>query len=217
MNITRFESLGDNCELGFVLKRHQIGYSSLLRWSITSIPVLCDLLRTDFAGLYAFDNLEPCAPKMLLDRGTGVKFHSDMVRDRKFVANHRAVYDQEINKVMHLRLRLQTKLRDPNAIVIYKDKHTPPQSAVQDLADLVSARGGANLLYVTKEGDQAPGSVVRKGPHLYYGRIDRFAEYATVQDSSADVWDAILGNADQMCPMTEPAVEGKESPVPSKS
>ncbi len=63
MNINRFESLGDNCELGFVLTRHKIGHSSLLRWSLTTLPVLCAVLRDDFSDLYKFSNLEPARPR----------------------------------------------------------------------------------------------------------------------------------------------------------
>jgi hypothetical protein len=208
MDITRFESLGDNCEFGFVMSRHGVAYSSLFRWAITSLPVLCETLRNDFKDLYRLENLEPASPKMLLDRGTGARFHTDMVRNHVFVENYRTVYEQEANKVMHLRKRLQEKLQDPNAIFVYKDRRDPPRQALQTLADLVAERGGARLLYVTAQGALPPGAVEQAGDNLHIARIDRFADYVTANVTSEQVWDTIIETADrQIAP--RPAAAGE--------
>ncbi|MCW1933922.1 hypothetical protein [Pararhodobacter zhoushanensis] len=195
MDIARFESLGDNCEFGFVMARHQPKKSSLLRWALTPFPVLTRLLRDDFKDLYQFENLEPTSPKMLLDRGTGVRFHTDMVRDSVFVEDHKAVYEKEIHKVAHLRQRLEEQLQNPDMIFVYKGRQELPKAELQTLADLVSRRGGAQLLYVTAKGDLPPGSVEAHGDNLHIARIDRFADYATANVTSEAVWDQILENA----------------------
>lgn len=200
MDIKRFESLGDNCEIGFVLQEHGVAQSNLLRWTLTTIPVLTKVLESDFDGLYQFKNLEPSAPRMLLDRATGLRFHSDMVRDFKFVDNHRAVYDQEIKKVRMLLNRLRERLADPNTIFIYKDNRNPSEARVSALAELVSSRGGGKMLYITEHGTMDIGSVEQHSPNLWYGRIDRLAEYASVNDYSRDVWAQILEAAAESIP-----------------
>lgn len=202
MRIERFESLGDNCEFGFVLGRHGVRGSNLLRWALTTIPVLQNALKTDFSDLYEFDNLEPSAKRMLRDRGTGIRFHSDMVREKKFVENHKEIYDQEVNKVTMLRDRLRQKLRDPQAIFVYKDNRNPPETKIRELAQTLADHSPANLLYVTAAGDDPIGSVVQKAPNLWFGRIDRLAEYSSANDLSAEVWSQILEQADRTIPVT---------------
>lgn len=200
MDIKRFESLGDNCEIGFVLREHGVAHSNLLRWTLTTIPVLTKVLESDFDGMYQFENLEPSAPRMLLDRATGLRFHSDMVRDFKFVDNHRAVYDREIKKVEMLTHRLRDRLTNPDTIFIYKDNRNPPEARVSALAKLVSSRGGANMLYVTEHGPMDVGSDKQHGPNLWYGRIDHLADYATANEYSQEVWAQLLEAASASIP-----------------
>lgn len=205
MDISRFENIGDNCEFGFILQRHGRTGSSLLRWSITSVPALTDAFEKDFEGLYQLENLAPSRKDMLIDRAYQLHFHSDMVRDHTFVENYRAIRAQESGKIAYLTKRLREQLADPRMIFVYKGKHEWPVSHLQPLADVIAKRNGANLLYVTTEDTMPLGHVEQRGPHLYFARIDRFADYVKVQEASHEVWDSILKNADKVIPCPERA------------
>jgi hypothetical protein len=66
----RIESLGDNCELGFVLRHLGVEAGSLFRWAAMKPEQLLMKLRADFDGMYEFANLSPLRPAMVPTRGT---------------------------------------------------------------------------------------------------------------------------------------------------
>ncbi|MCW1404322.1 hypothetical protein OKA06_19210 [Novosphingobium sp. MW5] len=194
MDIARFESLGDNCEFGFVMARHQpkrraaccVGRSPLSGVDQTAARRLQGSLSVRKPGTDQ--------PQDVAGSGTGVRFHTDMVRDSVFVEDHKAVYEKEIHKVAHLRQRLEEQ-PEPGHDLCLQRSPGAAQAELQTLADLVSRRGGAQLLYVTAKGDLPPGSVEAHGDNLHIARIDRFADYATANVTSEAVWDQILENA----------------------
>jgi len=75
----RFESLGDNCEFGFVQRQLGLESGGLFRWSVTSATSLITLLETRFEDLYRFENLVPTNSKnMIRDTATDIGFHTEM-------------------------------------------------------------------------------------------------------------------------------------------
>ncbi len=200
MNVTRFESLGDNCEFGFVLRTYGVKRGGLFRWALTTVPVLCNTLGAKVDKFYRLENLEPSNPRMLRDKATGLRFHSEMIKDSAFVENYFQIYQDEIKKIHYLYSQFQMRLADPACILVYKDNRNPDADKIQKLADTIKADGKAKLLYVTRQADIPPGEVRAKGGNLYYGKIDRLAEYSTAQDFSKRVWGQVLENADKMIP-----------------
>lgn len=51
MHLVRFESLGDNCEFGFVHRRLSYEDGSLFRWARIDPWQLYAVLRSDFSGI----------------------------------------------------------------------------------------------------------------------------------------------------------------------
>src|SRR5437016_5768301 len=76
--IAEFESLGDNCEFGFVQRHHGLEPGGLLRWASSNFDGLVHALECRFTGLYQLDDLEPYTPNMVIDRKYGIAFHSAM-------------------------------------------------------------------------------------------------------------------------------------------
>src|ERR1041385_7120891 len=75
--VAKFESLGDNCEFGFVQRHHGLEPGGLLRWaSSTTLDGLVQALECRFAGLYQLDDLSPYTANMVVDCKFGIAFHS---------------------------------------------------------------------------------------------------------------------------------------------
>lgn len=68
-NIGRLQSLGENCEFGFVQRSLGVETSSLLRWAIAKPEDVAALLENiregqTFEQLYAYESITPYSPKM---------------------------------------------------------------------------------------------------------------------------------------------------------
>lgn len=201
MNLERFESFGWNCEFGFVLQKKGLPYSSLLRWSITPYPALIRGIGNDFAGVYEFERLIPSQVDMVQDTKTGFHFHTKMVENHEFVENYKSLYPAEEEKSVYLRERLLRQIADPKTIFVYKSRTPLAGAELKALAQALSAKGPANLLYVSDDADQPLGSVRHVEDNLYQARIDVFSHPAKARDASYDVWDKILENADSQIPV----------------
>src|SRR4051812_28696253 len=77
-DLRRLEGLGDNCELGFVLRRLGFEDGMLFRWASVKPECLLATLRGDFQSLYEFENLVPQNPRMVWDLQYGASWHSRM-------------------------------------------------------------------------------------------------------------------------------------------
>ncbi len=199
IGIGRFESLGDNCEFGFVQRVLGNDTSSLFRWAIAAPAPLLRAFADDFAGLYQYENLEPSAVDMVRDNRYGFFFHTAMRSvDKVFVqpdSERRITYQSEKAKMDHLMARFRTRLADPSTIFVYK---TNPGVTDQDASMLLHAirkYGDANLLVVRVAGaEAAPGTVRRAADGLLIGYVDRFAAYTKADDVSADIWNDVVRN-----------------------
>src|ERR1700712_5782214 len=82
-DLLRLEGLGDNCELGFVLRRLRFEDGMLFRWASIRPESLLATLRGDFEHLYELDNLVPQNSKMVRDLRYGTAWHSQMTSSRR--------------------------------------------------------------------------------------------------------------------------------------
>lgn len=194
-----FESLGDNCEFGFVQRNlgHEPG--GLLRWAISRPEPLARMIRSGGEGLYQFDHLVPSAPDMVDDLHSGLYFHSRMYsRDGVFLADEaerRAIWQEELQKVAYLTAKLMEQIESGSRIFVYKTNAPVSDDEAGAIAGALRARGPAQLLCVRHTGDMPVGAVRHGGANLWFGRIDRFAEYHQADDVSMAAWQTLLGNA----------------------
>lgn len=202
MNPERFESLGDNCELGFVLRGVGLDVGSFFRWCVTPPDVLARVFQSDFQDVYRFENLVPVHATMVRDLGSGLCFHSSMASENQIftqpVEERRAVHAQELEKVNYLLAKLRARLSDPDVIFIYKVNAGLDEGQKNQIAQQVTGKAKGSLLFVGASGSdaEAPGSVRERAPRVYEGFVDRFAPYSQADDVSQRTWERLLATAD---------------------
>jgi hypothetical protein len=126
--IAEFESLGDNCEFGFVQRHHGLEPGGLLRWASSTLDGLVLALERRFAGLYQFEDLAPYTPNMVIDRKYDIAFHSEMhsklngrCLEYTLASDQlHAVHRNESEKISYLLTKLTDALIGGEKIFVYK-------------------------------------------------------------------------------------------------
>jgi len=195
--LQRFESLGDNCEFGFVQRANGYEDGGLLRWSISPLDKLILCLDTNFKDFYLFDNLEPSAPDMVRDTGTGLMFHTQMHSiDGQFVlsrAARREIYAKEKSKMDHLLDKFRRRMQEPGTICVYKRNSGVSDSDAKRLQQSLNTQGSSVLLLVRSTNDPARWSTVEQSsPGFFVGLIDGFAPYFAANQVSIRIWNLLL-------------------------
>lgn len=193
--VSQFESLGDNCEFGFVQRHSGVEPGGLLRWTVSPPEVLANALEQRFEGIYEFDNLTPFAPKMVNDRKSGLKFHSKMT-STDGVFDHdegarREIHEAEVGKIAYLRDKLNSLLESGEKTFIYKCNAGVSDALVERLASVISSRGKSRFLYVSADPEKAGTVEVRNGSFAK-GYVTRFAPYTAANDIDFDSWIQML-------------------------
>jgi hypothetical protein len=195
--LQRFESLGDNCEFGFVQRANGYEDGGLLRWTISPLDKLILCLDTNFKDFYLFENLEPSAPDMVRDTGTGLMFHTQMHSiDGRFVLGEdarREIYTKEKSKMDHLLDKFQRRIREPGTICVYKRNSGVPDSDAKRLQQSLHKLGPSTLLVVRSTDDHARWSTVEQSSSGFLlGLIDGFAPYFAADQVSIRIWNLLL-------------------------
>lgn len=209
----RIESIGDNCELGFVQRACNLEPVGLLRWATTPPEGLLKLLKQDFAGLYQFENLEPANAGMVRDRAYSIAFHTQLTStDGVFNASEaerRRIYAQESGKIQYLTGKLRQRLAEGSVLFIYKRNKRIPDAQIFEIGAEIARRGPGQLLYVTDNAPALlPGEMRRISGNTHIGRITRFAPYNRANDIDLDAWLGLLDNARQRIPLPDEAASG---------
>ena len=205
--ILRIESLGDNCELGFVLRNLGSDAGSLFRWTRTKPEQLLTTLRANFAGMYEFPNLEPLRDGMVVDAKYGVEWHSDMksaeVNGRRIFlldeAKRRKMYSVEIHKIRYLRAKFVARARLGGLIFVVKSNAGISEQTVDDIFEALSDLAlGARfaLLEVQASSDPAlVGTVAQRRAGFLRGYVSQFASYDDAIPRAMDAWASVLDAA----------------------
>lgn len=208
----RFESLGENCEFGFALRKCRNEDSQLLRWAVTPFPALIDLIRDPPDRIYRREDLEPAAPDMVRDRRTGIGFHCAF-RFRESAQGWTpvaqadgddALYERDAGKFQHLYDKFRRRLRNGNRIFVYKlykDMPLPPMAELRRLHDAL-ARAGRNrpgLVVVARDpGLDAALVLDRHADGLVVGRMRDFVDNADFRTASYAVWHDLIRRSSAM-------------------
>lgn len=198
-----FESIGENCEFGFVQRALGHEVSSLLRWTfLDSTAATVAGISTGFAGVFAFENLVPAADgTMVRDQAHGIAFHTDMRAERtpsgwEFVApedERRALHAAELSKFLYLRDKFNQAIETGQRIYVAKRSSGLTAREAEALCSAISARGGGTLLYVTPAAlDERAGTVSRVHDRLLHGIVERFAPHTQADDVALASWEAVL-------------------------
>ncbi len=180
--LLRFESLSGTmmgCEFGLVQRAYGAEPLGLLRWSNIEQQHLSMALRERFAGMGTPEQTElyvtppPHREYAIRDRRYRMAMHTFLHADQ---VSADQVLRQSLARLGYLRRKLIEDLGAGEKIFVYR----VPDRVLNE-AELAAIRAGMQLygdnvlLYVRlADASNPPGSVVRTGPGLMVGHIDRF-------------------------------------------
>jgi len=190
------ESLGDNCEFGFVQRYHGYEPSSLFRWTITPIDKLANYLENP-APVFEKINLR-CNPnsELVHDEGTGFSFHSDLIAQTKsgcaLIENPKfdEIYQREREKIKHLELKFQHFARSRPGIFFVKANSALDGRNVSRLRDALILKNPENKLVHVSQDVDVTLDLLSEG--LYIGTIPKFADYHTANKIDLNAWKKLL-------------------------
>lgn len=204
-DLSRIESVGDNCELGFVLRRlgHEDG--SLFRWSSIHADNLVATLKGDFDRFYEFDDLEPFTADMVRDRRYGTAWHSRMASTKQANAwafrdsrpERIAIHAEEAAKRAYLLRKFRQKLDSPNPVFVVKSNAGIADDTLEALHYQLYRRIASphfRLLDVRADPAKA-GRIETIDRNLLRGYVNRFASYDDAEGGDDASWHSILAKA----------------------
>lgn len=201
--LRNFESLGDNCEFGFVMQHRHVFGGGLLRFNIMPTDQLLRGLASQFDGF-------PDRSLMRLERhNTRAGGHEYVVYEDGYgFAGHTTItlpldelgqarlLDQEHTRLSFLKRVLLEELENGETIFVFKRNAAPSEAEVMALWLGIRGLGRCSLLWVVPEAPGRPGGTVNLlAEGLYKGYIDQFAPYANAEDFSASCWMTICRRA----------------------
>lgn len=200
--IGRFENVGINCEFGFVQRALGCEAGGLLRWAFCPPASLLQLFERDFAGLFAFESLEPDFD-MVRDGLYDIAFHTRIQSDSGGWLHdedtRRALHADEAGKIAHLLGKFRARLRDPDVVFVVKDNQGMPDDLRSRLSEAFNAHSSGQLLVVDTTSEPALVGTVRDRGDYIDGLIDRFAPYPE-SDKFSPAWLAMLAEFERCYP-----------------
>lgn len=202
--LSRFESLGDNCEFGVVQRYARIEPLGLFRWNSTTLPALMAVLGEEFANVDP-ENVELYTHKngefMVRLPPWGFQYHTHLFEGS---IEPERLREQQVKVIGFLKRRMLEDLRSGEKIFVRKGTDTRATQAVLDLHRQLLRYGRNTLLWVIPEDESHPAGMVEVlETGLLRGYIDRFAPAEDAYDCSP-VWLDLCRNtvalADASCP-----------------
>ena len=197
--LSQFESLGDNCEFGFVQKRAGVVGSSLLRFCATPIFQLLRGLDNGFEGLadgdgitLATDGPPGADDYQVWIGGYGLHYHT-LVRPDERDAGSVLAAEQE--KIRHKLSKLLADLRGCERIFVVKQNYELQPGEVWALWLALQRYGANTLLWVRADPSCRKPTVDVMRPGLLRGTIGRFAGYACATESDDLAWHELCREA----------------------
>lgn len=194
----RFESLGQNCELGLVQRRYGAEPLGLLRWATTNPDELIAGLQRKFDGFGELENV-----RLDLEK-TEIMVNEDLFKIffHTFTQQSEAL-DLEnfrIKQSRHLKFLARTfidRLGDGDKIYVYRPDQIWSNQAYEEIYSELQKFGALNLLIVKRADQQHPANQVEcVHDRLYFGYVERFGlDRGPVWDIAFDSWVALLRNA----------------------
>jgi hypothetical protein len=192
--IERFDSLGTNCEFGFVQRFFGGEPLDLFRFSLVSVAGLADAMESRLVELTKAENLsidfdgDITNGQPLLGvniRSHGFRFHAGgLPRSMSF----EDVTLLQLKKITFLTRKLLEDLADAERVFVCSCEASA-EADIRRLARAMRTFGPTNLLWVTLAEPGKPGGTVEPvAEGLMRGYIDRFAARETIWAVSSPIW-----------------------------
>jgi hypothetical protein len=192
-----FESLGDNCEFGFVQEAFQSTQLGLFRYASTSIDALVVLFDERFRSLRSFEpsdlridirRSQPDAPAeyIVVIEPFGIEYHAGLLNQEPEMEEFRL---KAVRRLALLTRKMTEQIEENEKILVYKSLKGASEIDIRRLARAIRAIGPSTLLWITQESEGGrPGRVERMGDGLLHGCVDRFAPYSDAGNFSPLFW-----------------------------
>jgi len=192
--ITRFESLGDNCEFGLVQRRLRAEPLGLLRFSYIELPLLLRGLRCGFDGLGDPNTTDVTVEGkdrefVVRESVYGMTYHTFQYDDQMELDT---VRHQQATRLNFLRRKLMEDIANREKIFVIKRSPPLRPEEVLPVYTILNEAGLNWLLWmVPADGAHPPGTMEVLLPGLLRGYIDRFAPAEDAYDLSVPVWTSV--------------------------
>ena len=199
--VSHFESLGTNCEFGFVQRLAGSEPLGLLRLAGLPVDKLLRGLEDGFGSIAApgrhFVDIDPKHPdEGLIGRDANYTMYYHTYLQPETVSAEALLITEE-ERLPYLARKLMEDIDDGEKILVVKDDTGFHLDDVLRIEAAVRSRGDALILWVEgAEPGHDPGTVEVLRPGLMKGRVDRFAELKKgLKDVSQTMWLQMLRNA----------------------
>jgi hypothetical protein len=192
--ITRFESLGENCEFGLVQRLLGAEPLGLLRFSFIELPLLLRGLRCGFDGLGHPDTTEVAVVGndrefVVKESVYGMTYHTFQYEDQMSLDT---VRHQQATRLHFLKRKLMEDIANGEKIFVLKRSVPLRPEEVLAVYTTLNEQGRNWLLWMTlADAVHPPGTVEILLPGLLRGYVDRFAPHENAHDLSMPAWTAV--------------------------
>jgi hypothetical protein len=193
--LERLQSLGENCELGFVQRAAGAEPLGLFRWASTPLPNLLATLESQFEGLGAPENLvveeDDATEFQVIDLKYGFKNHSWAYRNAG--ARKDDVFRRECVRLPYLARLLREDLEAAEKLFCFHDGGRSGTELVNTLMHTLNRYGPNWLLWVCLAEKPAQiGTAELAGDRLIRGYIDQFQPLNDVRTPSIVPWMGVI-------------------------
>ncbi len=192
--VSRFESLGCNCEFSIIQRLCGAEPLGLARFAGISLENMTAGVNAGFAGLSEPGNLhvDGSYTWMVTDRIYGMRYHTFLKLEE---VSREQVAQGQSRRLVYLRRKFLEDIAEADKIfIVWRGEPPLADADVLPLLDALRRRGPARLLYVVP-GEPA-GLVELVQPGLMRGRIDKFMPNGVVPPQArVPAWLTVLVNA----------------------
>jgi len=189
--LSRFESLGDNCEFGLVQRCLGIEPLSLLRFSGQPLDLLVKAIDDGFHQLENPANVEvdgstTSGEYSLYIRPYGIHYHT-FIKTHEMDAD--ALRQKQMSRIKLLRRLLLEGISEAAKIYVFKRNDNLSFSEMLPLFASLNRRGPATLLFARPADDRhPPGAVELLLPGLICGYVSSFGNYQDAKPVAVSDW-----------------------------
>lgn len=183
-----FESMGSNCEFGYVQRYAGAEPLALLRWSATKLESLSAALEAGLSGVGDPDNTELMVGEdyRAVDGRSGFSLRS-FSRDERI--NRDELFMEMCRRIRFLRKRLLDDLKTGTKIFVHKTAYAPTMEELLRLHGSIRRHGEAVLLNVRLAEPGNPAGTVRKiRKGLLIGYLDRLVTVGAGWSIAYESW-----------------------------
>jgi len=196
-----FESLGENCELGFVQRHFGAEPLGLLRWAGIPYAKLIEALSTGFAGVGDPENtllsVDPVNREYATaDTRFDMRMHTFIFEKKE---EEQAIFEKLCRRLRYLRDKFLDDLASAEKILVFQFSAEPSQAEMLALHAALRRYGQNILLCIRLQDDRRrAGEVEAIGEGLLVGYLDRPGFDGQRWDISFECWHAICREADRL-------------------